>query len=322
MTTETNIFSLPNELQAQILSLLPWHDHFPASQVCPLWLSILRTEHFRRQRHYGNTPPDPTTGGFYVQYYIHEGFTYHGTAPRRRLDDDRSEEKLESHGLNEAGLLRIIIQRGRGGGDGGRATTKFEVLMPVVERIAGHTYKYDCKIYDIAKSGLLETDVMFFGLKDKEPGSFGLADYGGENLEAEYGEENNIERDTSPYWTINFKVKPWTPGSEYEAGFFVNPLKSSVSVPDVKVPPLRLRRDVWESKEATLKNFIEALKAHFEMVFFNNPGVTKCLLDVHLITKTGYMRMEKVFHVSVKVKKEGDGWGLGEWAKGFFWKGE
>ncbi|KAF3920106.1 hypothetical protein AA313_de0201470 [Arthrobotrys entomopaga] len=47
-----NILHLPTELQEQILHYLPWHDHFLAASVCPLWQSLLERDSFRRKRHY------------------------------------------------------------------------------------------------------------------------------------------------------------------------------------------------------------------------------------------------------------------------------
>ncbi|KAF3169590.1 hypothetical protein TWF106_002133 [Orbilia oligospora] len=293
-----NILSLPTEVQAHILSFLPWHDHFLASSVCPLWLSILRTESFRRQRHHGISPPNAVAG----------------------KSGDRTTQQLSPHGLLEHGLLRIIFQRERDASTTAAATTTSKVLMALVEKVRGHVYNYDCKLFDIGGSGLLETDVLFFGLKDKEPGTLGLLD----EAPLEYHGEDIYQRDTSLYWTIRFRVVPWIPRSEYEASPFGYSMQTTMPTPNVKIPPLKLRRHTWESKEGTLKNFIGALRGQVEMMFFKNPDMAKCVLDLSLRARDVPEDIEKrQIHVAVKVKKKeegGDSWGVGDWAKGFFWK--
>ncbi|KAF3313500.1 hypothetical protein TWF173_006005 [Orbilia oligospora] len=298
-----NILSLPTELQAHILSFLPWHDHFLASSVCPLWLSILRTENFRRQRHYGRSTPDAVAS----------------------KPGDRTAQQLSPHKLLEHHLLRIIFQRKRDANTTAATTTTTttttttsKVLMALVEKVRDHVYNYDCKLFDIGGSGLLETDVLFFGLKDKEPGSLGLLD----EAPLEHHGEDIYQRDTSLYWTILFRVVPWTPRSEYEASPFGYSMQTTMPAPKVKIPPLKLRRHIWESKEGTLKNFIGALRGQVEMMFFKNPNMTKCVLDVSLGARGIPEDIEKrQIYVAVKVKEKeegGDSWGVWNWAKGFF----
>ncbi|RVD82132.1 uncharacterized protein DFL_006566 [Arthrobotrys flagrans] len=276
------ILTLPIELQSHILTFLPWHDHFLASSVHPLWLSILRTESFRRRRHYGRSPPDTFTSTAYrARDALNPGMTYHGDVPRRCIDDDRGERELNSHGLVELGVFRLGFERG----EGNPAASVSEVSMVVVEKVDGWLYKYDRKAFDIAGCGLLDSDFVFFGLKDKQP----------------QGGLNGEEEDGIPYWTVEFMVSPWTPNSAYEPGVFTNSQDSLVITPDVRIPVLKLRRDIWESKEGTLRNFIGALKGHVGMVFFRNPGVRKCRLDV-VNLRSGFEDPGKVAFFGGKVE--------------------
>ncbi|KAK6345726.1 hypothetical protein TWF718_007634 [Orbilia javanica] len=302
MATACNILSLPVELQSHILNFLPWHDHFLASSVCPLWLSILRTEHFRRCRYYGKSPVMIHR----ARYALNPNMTYHGDVPRRCMDDDRDgERKLYSHGLIELGVLRLIFQRA------GKELD--EVQMVVVNTIDEPSQKYDTQVFDIGRSGLLQTDFVFFRPKDT-----GLPEPGPNLERLRDGTESHFRSEMTPYWAVVFMVLPWTDKSDYEAAAVTNPQGPSIATSDVKIPRLNLRRSTWETKEGTLNNFIGALRGHISMVFFRNPQVKKLRLDIHL--RDGSEEEGKVFVVDARVAKEENAPGPMDWVKSLLWK--
>ncbi|KAK6504572.1 hypothetical protein TWF481_006511 [Arthrobotrys musiformis] len=265
------ILDLPTELQEHILSFLPWRDHFPAASVCPLWLSILRTERFRRCRHHGTTTSD-------------------SSSPQAFPGDSGPEPSLSSHHLLDLGTLRLQFQRAEG------VQPEMSVSMLAVSRVRGHLYNYECRLTDIGASPLLGTDFIFFQSKDRDASSLRSGGGGG------------------AYWNVEFMPLPWTLGCDREPGIFTNPYRSSSTAPDIRIPVLKLRGDMWESREGTLRNFIEAIRGHISMVFFKNPTFTKCRLDLHFSNEIG---KEKAFLVDTRVKKEEDT-GTVSWVKGFF----
>ncbi|KAK6339313.1 hypothetical protein TWF718_008734 [Orbilia javanica] len=118
----TTLAALPTELHEQILHHLPWHDHFLAASVLPIWSSLLRTTPFRQKRHYDDlrnlwhfTPSDCLSN-----------LIFNRTAPKRRDLKDLA-SKLHLHALLDRGALEISMER--------NCAPKVVMNIPNVEQI-------------------------------------------------------------------------------------------------------------------------------------------------------------------------------------------
>ncbi|KAF3307721.1 hypothetical protein TWF173_002408 [Orbilia oligospora] len=102
----TTIAALPTELHEQILHHIPWHDHFLAASVLPVWASLLQTTPFRQKRHYD----DLRNLWHFTPSSCVSGFIFNQTAPKRRgLKDVAS--KLHLHALLDRGALEVSMER-------------------------------------------------------------------------------------------------------------------------------------------------------------------------------------------------------------------
>ncbi|KAF3932975.1 hypothetical protein ABW20_dc0103480 [Dactylellina cionopaga] len=157
-----SISSLPTEIHEQILHHLPWHDHFLAAEVCPLWLSILRTKPFRRKRHFEG--PRPWTCE--TPYDEVRSLIFHRQTPKS-LGPNPQEPCL--HGLLGKRTLEVSMKRGE---DSRIVMAIPELNGPAVEtkfrkgpQFTALSDKGLTK-YDITRCPLLRSDTVAFEMTE------------------------------------------------------------------------------------------------------------------------------------------------------------
>ncbi|KAK6498781.1 hypothetical protein TWF481_011354 [Arthrobotrys musiformis] len=102
--------ALPTELHEQILHHLPWHDHFLAASVLPLWSSLLQTTPFRQKRHYD----DLRNVWHFTPTAFVTDLIFNRPCPTHRYNDKDKDlvSKLHLHALLDRRALEIVMERG------------------------------------------------------------------------------------------------------------------------------------------------------------------------------------------------------------------
>ncbi|KAK6352484.1 hypothetical protein TWF730_009309 [Orbilia blumenaviensis] len=103
----TTITALPTELHEQILHHLPWHDHFLAASVLPLWSSLLQTTPFRQKRHYD----DLRNFWHFTPSSCISNLIFNRITPKRR-DVKDVVSKLHLHALLDRCAMEVCLERG------------------------------------------------------------------------------------------------------------------------------------------------------------------------------------------------------------------
>ncbi|EPS39263.1 hypothetical protein H072_6955 [Dactylellina haptotyla CBS 200.50] len=171
-----DIFRLPNELHEHILHHLPWHDHFLAASVCPLWATILQREPFRRKRHYDEL----RDAWYYNSYETVHPLVFNREAPKH-VDDDGKEPNLSLHALLDRSALEVRVKRGRAPkvimkipnpgqserrqrSRSGSSKSGDEHLPSIPPDFEGVEQEFEICKYNISQSPLLQSDTVIFDI--------------------------------------------------------------------------------------------------------------------------------------------------------------
>ncbi|KAK6528572.1 hypothetical protein TWF281_009811 [Arthrobotrys megalospora] len=249
------ILTLPTEIQEHILDFLPWHDHYLAASVCPLWLSILRTERFRRRRYYGgSTGPGPCTAATIYDILTND-LLFNADVPQSRPNpidnrspDSRDRSILGCNGLLGYGTLRLTFHRSE---EQNILDAKTEISM-IVYYLSRHGdyFALEEPAFDITQSPLLDSDILNFQFKQVQQ---------------------------KPQVSFHI-LPPACIRSEPGLSPLLQLLALSSSDRKLLIPKLDLSEDICSSGRGTMRYLIEAIRTHLVTCFFRYPGAMKCTL--------------------------------------------
>ncbi|KAK6505799.1 hypothetical protein TWF481_007690 [Arthrobotrys musiformis] len=269
-----NILSLPVELQSEILSHLPWHDHFLASTVCTLWNSILQRHSFRTKRHYDHTVP--------AEWPIadHPHPVYDAPTPRVLSNLYTPTDAPNTHVLLEMGVLMFEITAS---GEttifmkiprehipaGGSLATNHEVTRTDQGDVESAQYAElwgalvpeENAVIDIGSSPLLSSDKLVFSIRESD------SEEGVDTSSLRLPGLPDGDR------KLAFRIWDWNRANSQFQAFATVP--SGLAIND---PQWCLKQ--WDWPRGSPAELVGVVKEHLRTHVWCNSGVLKCFVQV------------------------------------------
>ncbi|KAK6527263.1 hypothetical protein TWF281_010451 [Arthrobotrys megalospora] len=260
-----HLLSLPVEIQKEILSQLPWHDHFQVAKVCRRWASIFQDAELRRRRYFPKYASNQLST---VLYNSKVSWPPHDTGnswPSHSILLDHCLLITEFRpGRESTVLLRVPPAATVPQTETAPEWPHRDVITNHAMRKMIYDFSIDAKttyaLMDITNSPLLSSDKIIFPRAEPTEGHF----------------TDNVDHNSKSFDMVSRFWKKTADG--YAGGRY-----------KLSTGKTGRERFGWDSAGKTMQDLVEALRARMEADVFPDPKVLGCWC-----TPSEYIRLNAV----------------------------